>query len=111
MEVAKITANLAICYAQLKQLPKATQALLQSREIYDKIYNDLRKGNPFEYESKFIQAEIETLSNEYEKAIESCELSKEAERIFLDSKKKNNSTTYIYSEFINKNNDSFNTKF
>jgi hypothetical protein len=31
MEVAKITANLAICYAQLKNIPKATQALLKSR--------------------------------------------------------------------------------
>lgn len=31
MEVAKITANLAICYAQLKNITKATQALLKSR--------------------------------------------------------------------------------
>lgn len=31
LEVAKITANLAICYAQLKKLTKATQALLKSR--------------------------------------------------------------------------------
>ena len=31
MEVAKITANLAICYAQLKKIAKATQALLKSR--------------------------------------------------------------------------------
>lgn len=111
MEVGKITANLAICYAQLKKIAKATQSLLKSRQIFDKIYTDLRKGNPFQYESLFVQAEIQSLSGEYEKAIESCEQSKEAEKVFLESKRKNNSNTYINSEFLMRKNDSINTKF
>jgi hypothetical protein len=60
---------LAVCYAHLKKTPKAIKILLDAKGIFEKIYKDLRKENPFDHESMFIQAQIESYAIKYREAI------------------------------------------
>ncbi len=68
---------MAVCYAHLKRSAKGIKILLEAKQIFEKIYKDLKKQNPFEHESMFIQAQIEGIARKYDESITSCEESKQ----------------------------------